>query len=61
MTVVIGSPWWPTLAPDHPSDEDLSPGTPGSREDGEREIGGRFTVNSFLGVGAHYGHGTEQS
>ena len=31
--------WSPTLATDHPSDEDLSLGTPVSREDGAREFG----------------------
>jgi hypothetical protein len=27
-----------TLAPDHPSDEDLSPGTPVGRKDGARNV-----------------------
>ena len=30
--------WFPTFATDHPSDEDLSPGTPVSREDGARKF-----------------------
>jgi hypothetical protein len=31
-------PWSPTLSPDHPSDEDLSLGTPENRKDGARKV-----------------------
>ncbi len=38
--------WYPTLAPDHPTDEDLSVGTPVSRKDGARDLFSFFPTHS---------------
>src|ERR1035438_6296450 len=51
---------FPTLAPDHPSDEDLSPGTPVSRKMGHGALLG-VAYSSFSAVTRHSESGFSQS
>src|SRR5271157_6050399 len=43
-----GGSWFPTLSPDHPSDEVLSPGTPVRRKDGARRHFGKLAPAHFF-------------